>query len=169
MTDAHLSFDDDPPRTTLLDWWEDLQDRPGDRAKLRRCSTPAEVVFEAPYHELYGQLIDHAYVHEEGLATVAGLAARVDQNEDRTRLGHQMAASPGPGDRPALTPQRFRRLLDLDGRERVYTAAIRVVGLLDGSLNLPALANTFYWWNERAKKRLAYDYYEKAPKPENTP
>jgi CRISPR system Cascade subunit CasB len=169
MSNGHLSFDDNPPRRVLLEWWQDLKDRPGDRATLRRCKTPTEVVFEAPYHELYHRLTDHAYVDEEGLATAAGLAARVDENEDQESLGHQMAASAGASNRPVLTPSRFRRLLDLDDRERLYTSAIRVVRLLEGSLNLPELATTVYWWNDQAKKRLAYAYYEKAPEPKNTP
>jgi CRISPR system Cascade subunit CasB len=162
----HLSFDDDPPRTILLRWWEDLQERAGDRATLRRCRTPTEVVFEPPYHELYRQLTDHAYVHEDDLATVAGLAVRVDENATDKPLGQQMAAPRGAGGRPVLTPARFRRLLDLEDRERVFSSAIRVVDLLDGTLNLPDLATTVYWWNDRAKKHLAYDYYENAPETE---
>ncbi|HEY2737734.1 MAG TPA: type I-E CRISPR-associated protein Cse2/CasB, partial [Thermoanaerobaculia bacterium] len=126
-----LSFRHDPQaRQALLDWHRQLQDEPGPRARLRRASTPTEVVFEPKFHELFHRLaalhpeLDRAD-KREALAAVAGLASRVREHVPGRSIAGQLgapAARKGGAAQAPLSALRFRRLLTLVDLEERYTA-----------------------------------------------
>ena len=155
----------DDSAAILRAWWEGLERDRGERALLRRASTPTELVFSPAYHRLLSLLQQRGYmVNREALAAVAGLASHVkgDAGTDK-RLAQQMA-SPKPGGSGAkVSGLRFRRLLAVIQRDELYPFLIRVIRLLGGKVNLLALANAVYWWNEKTRKQWAYDYYATAP------
>jgi CRISPR system Cascade subunit CasB len=66
------------------------------------------------------------------------------------------------GDKPKVSGLRFRRLLSIENHDELYQAMIRIIRLLDNNANIYDLAKKVYWWNEKTKKRLAYDYYANA-------
>jgi CRISPR system Cascade subunit CasB len=94
---------------------------------------------------------------------VAGLASHVRTNSPQRTIGQQMAAPRPPGANARISGLRFRRLLAVSEREELYPLLIRALALLDGSVNLVALANGVFWWNEKTKKTWAYAYYETSP------
>lgn len=163
MSTAFLKFEHDSPETqALIAWWQSLSDNRGDRAELRRCSTLAEVAFTPAYHKLRLSVGKFGQVHADGLALVAGLAARVKSNVTADTLAEQMATGKSDGS-ARVSGLRFRRLLKIKDREELFTAMGRVVALLGGSVNLHSFANSLYYWNDRTRKQWAFEYYTKSP------
>jgi CRISPR system Cascade subunit CasB len=163
MNTTYLKFDHDSPETqTLIAWWQSLNDNRGDRAELSRCSTLAEVAFTPAYHKLRLAVIKFGHVNADGLALVAGLAARVKSNAMGETLAEQMATGKADGS-ARVSGLRFRRLLKIKDREELFTAMRRVVALLGGAVNLNSFANSLYYWNDRTRKQWAFEYYSKSP------
>jgi len=155
----------DDSATILCSWWERLEQGKGERAVLRRASSPTEVVFSPAYHHLLDQLQKQEYtISREALASVAGLASHVKGNIGTDKRIAQLMARPRAGGGGAkVSGLRFRRLLAVTERDELYPLLIRVIRLLDGKVNLVSLANSAYWWNEITRKQWAYDYYATAP------
>jgi len=155
-------------RQVLLDWYRQLQDEPGPRARLRRASTPTDVMFEPKFHELFHRLValqpglDRSD-QREALAAVAGLASRVREHVPGRSFAGQLGAPAerkGGAAQAPLSPLRFRRLLALNGLEDRYLALGRVLRLLDGRVNLLSLADSVLSWNDQTRQQWAYDYYQ---------
>ena len=79
-----------------------------------------------------------------------------------------MAEGKGQGSdtKAKVSGLRFRRLLRIDDRDELYNAMRRMIQMLGGVVNIYSLAHAVYWWNQRTKKQLAYEYYEHAPEKE---
>ncbi|MBW2598871.1 MAG: type I-E CRISPR-associated protein Cse2/CasB [Deltaproteobacteria bacterium] len=154
---------DSPESKALLGWWRGLENNRGDRAALRRCRKLTEVVFVPSYHHLRQELLRLGYVvNSEGLAIVVGLAARIKENSNQYTIANQMALHVANGS-ARVSGLRFRRLLKIQDRDKLYPAMIRIVALLNSSLNLVNLASSVYWWNDLTRKNWAFDYYTNAP------
>jgi CRISPR system Cascade subunit CasB len=146
----------------FMAWWVSLDEKRGDRAELRRCATLTEVVFTPAYHRLRQALCHHGAVYDDGLALVAGLAARVKSNDMDGTFAEQMAS--GKTDNSArVSGLRFRRLLKIEKKENLFPALGRVIALIDKRANLSSLIQSVYFWNDRSRKQWAFDYYSKAP------
>lgn len=155
---------DNPAGQQLMLWHRALADNRGDRAALRRCGTLVEVAFVPAFHQLIRALrasID-APVNPDRLLAVAGLAALIKQPISPL-MPSQMAKPHAGGSNPPVSELRFRRLLQCQTQEELFTTLRRVLHLLDDQANLCDLANSVYGWNERTRKRWAYDYYGALP------
>jgi len=160
----YISFTNNPDaRSALVEWWGGLERARGDRAALRRCRSAQEIAFVPAFHRLRHDLSRIAPVDAEKLAVVAGILSHVRKNDYSLRFAQQMATSKDGGDRALVSGLRFRRLLKIEGRDDLYGAIVRIVRLLDGSVNIASLADGVYWWNERTKNNWAFDYYDRAP------
>ena len=163
MSTAYLSFDKDSPEMQVLAaWWQALNDNRGDRAELRRCASLAEVAFTPAYHRLRLAVGKFGGPHDDGLALVAGLSARVKNNTTDGTLAEQMASGKPDGS-ARVSGLRFRRLLKVKEPDELFTAMGRVVAMLGGSVNLLSLAKSVYFWNDRTRKQWAFEYYSKSP------
>ena len=161
----YISFTNNPDaRSALVEWWGGLERARGDRAALRRCRSAQEIAFVPAFHRLRHDLSRIAPVDAEKLAVVAGILSHVRKNDYSLRFAQQMATSKDGGDRARVSGLRFRRLLKIEGRDDLYGAIVRIVRLLDGSVNIASLADGVYWWNEKTKNNWAFDYYDRAPK-----
>lgn len=158
----------------VLAWWrETIADRAaptGPRAELRRARTLEEVFFAPLFHELRRRLSGTGWRDPLRLALVAGVLAHVKEHAHRDARGgeapfaRQMAAAAGPGDRPRVSPARFRRLLRVgdapEDRETLFQLVRRAVRLMDGTVNVTSLAESLYWWGPEVRKRWALEYYQ---------
>ncbi len=160
-----LRFDKDSPETeSLRAWWRWLDENRGERAVLRRCGTLTDVAFSPAYHRLRSMVSRFGFVDDDGLALVAGLAARIKENMGSGRIAEQMATAKSGGDAKArVSGLRFRRLLKVREREDLFSPMIRIVDLLGGSVNIQSLAQGVYFWKDKTRKQWAFDYYSKAP------
>lgn len=157
---------------SLLEWWESLLSNKADRAELRRCKSLEEIQSTSAYQRAYWKLIEKFKTGEnkvsgEQMAIIIALAAYIDENravyEDADTqktdyFGYQVSR----GEKPKLSELRFRRLLKINDREKLFRFLIQVIRLLDKKVNLLDLLRIAYFWGDKTKTKLAYKYYEKA-------
>lgn len=161
-----ISFVSNPDiHSALIRWWQELDNMRGERAELRRCHNPMEVVFNPAFHRLRWNLnnLDKGYINPQWLATVAGVLSHVKKFDAHANFAAQMATLKAGSNNVAVSELRFRRLLKIEHHDELFGALIRIVHLLDGNVNISSLANGAYWWNEFTRKDWAYSYYDKAP------
>ena len=142
----------------VLFWWKSLDKDSGGRARLRRARGLTEIAFIEAYHRLYEQVnnVDGG-IDKEKIAIIAGLCTHVKENR-RGKIAEQMAEG---GDKPRVSKLRFRRILAISDREKLFHAMIRIIQMLGGSVDICDLSKVVYFWNENTKKQLAFDYYSK--------
>lgn len=147
----------------IVTWWQDLQKRPGERARLRRCHNPVEVAFEPSYHRLVTMLGGTDRVNLERVAVVAGVLAHVREYDPSMPFAVQMAKAPEGTGKAKVSGFRFRRLIQVSDTSGLYEPVIRTVALLGGRVNVDDLGKNLLWWNEKTKKKWAFQYYANAP------
>jgi CRISPR system Cascade subunit CasB len=173
----------------LQKWHTGLADNRGDRAALKQCKSPTQVVFVPAFHELYQAIttIGRATVEakaitwpwpklerhiRERLPIIASLTALVDPSENpdsgtetgerRVSLPRQMGTVRSSGGGPMVSDLRFRRLLKCRTPDELYPALRRVVGLLKNHnlrADVMSLAQSVFYWGENMRKEWAYEYY----------
>ncbi|HCX89033.1 MAG TPA: type I-E CRISPR-associated protein Cse2/CasB [Deltaproteobacteria bacterium] len=164
MSTSYLRFDkDSPEQQALVVWWRELDNNyRGERAALRRSAALAEVAFSPAYHRLRLAVGRFGAVDYEGLALVAGLAARVKKIDgEGSTIAEQMATGKIDGS-ARVSGLRFRRLLKVKEHEALFTSMTRIIALLGGNVNLQSLAQSVYFWNDITRKNWAFEYYSKA-------
>ena len=161
-----------PASIALLECWESLLSNKGDRAELRRCKNLEDIQSTSAYQRSYWTLVDkfklaQNKVSNEQMAIVIALAAYIDDNkavyEDADTqktdyFGYQISR----GEKPKLSELRFRRLLKIHDREKLFRFLIQVIRLLEKKVNVLDLLAMAYFWGDKTKTKLAYKYYEKA-------
>ena len=165
----YLTFTTNSEATeVLLEWWRALDVAHGDRAELRRCHSPLNVAFTPAFHRLRMDLWKLGTVKDGDLALIAGVLSHIPIKSYVPGSFPIQMANPGSSNakKAKVSSLRFRRLLVIDDRNKLYEMMIRIVHLLGDTMDIPSLANGIYWWNERTKKEWAYAYYENAPRDE---
>lgn len=64
----------------IKQWWLALHENPGERAQLRRCSSPSEVAYLPPYIRLMSSLQKNEFKSQDSdlrIASIAGLLAHL--------------------------------------------------------------------------------------------
>lgn len=166
-----MKFDFRPDRAAgqaLHAWWLWLQKNTGDRAQIRRCRRPEEVLLEPAFHRLLHHLgmlasnsgsdITQRDTHDVyRLAAVAGLLAHIEEHHGRT-LAEQMADSKGGN--PVVSSLRFRRLLK-QPFDDLYPAMTRVIRQLKRQASIHDLAQSVFYWGDGVRKGWALAYFSK--------
>ena len=151
---------DNPLGEALQKWWEELQERSGDRAELSRAKTVADVILLPAFQracQRFKPFFHHQENWESRFAAIIGLIAHV-RNPSHTKLALAMAGNP----KPVVSELRFRRLIQRD-RDDLYVAMIRILRMLGNTANLSDLANSVYYWGDGVKRRWAFDYFPNTP------
>lgn len=165
----------------FLKWWEALQPQDvahprnidpaftgmgrGDRAQLRRCQRPDQVVFYSAFQRLLQPLAGRADPLD--LALVAGVVAHVKEHTP-SRLP-SMAAQLGQhregSDQPLMSERRFRALIACNDPDDFFRQMKRALDLLDGVTNVTKLARDCLRWCQEhdsqtilPKERLQIDW-----------
>ena len=166
-----IKFDANKPLGELLQkWWEDLQDRNGDRAELHRAETVTDVILLPAFQRAclrFKPYFQHEENWEERLAAILGLLSHIRQLGEK-KLALDMA-SPNilKNEPPVVSELRFRRLIQRD-RADLYVSMIRVLRMLDNKANLHDLAYSVYFWGDNVKRRWAFDYFPNTPEKTST-
>lgn len=167
--------------TKFLEKWHDALDTSGsekndekhlanrgDRALLRRCHTIDDVLHTPVFFKVRHELTQRGVRvgDDERLASVLGLLARVKVNKEG-RFSRQLARKRKDSNDAKLSGLRFRRLLQINDRAKLYEKMIGVVRLLDGAVNVSSFAKDIYYWepntSSTVRKRWAEEYYSAAP------
>ncbi len=164
----------------VLDWWRYYCDPatadPGVRAQLRRCDSPVDASAIVAAVALARRLRAFDDDSNDWRITAALNLARVLAHVREHVPGAPMRAagwksfaadrkeSDAGEDRPLLSEARFRRLLTTGPDEEQVAAFVRLIAILDGRIDVAALATDFLDWNhpwkgERVRKRWAEDYF----------
>ena len=154
----------------LLEWWENLESNKADRARLKRCKTLLDVELNSAFQYAYWELIKlfDKPPNKEQCVIIIALAAWVKENifdppgtkkDDQAQcFGYQIAQG---SDGPKLHELRFRRLLRVEDRNRLFQVLVKIIRHLEGRVNLLDVLAIAFYWGDSTRKRLAYQYYEK--------
>lgn len=148
---------DDPAIGALLGWWRGLENDRGARADLRRCGDLMQVMQSEAFHSARLRLIAAGMPEAESksarVATIVALAAHVKSITDEA-----LPVTFSAGEKPPVSPLRFRQILDAVDDDELFTRLRRVMPLIEGRANLPALAASVWYWGDSVRKRWVYDY-----------
>ena len=151
-------------------WWEELPQRPGDRARLRRAGGTADAMMVAATHRLADRLRPLGVTSARRTALLAILLAQAKHCESSgatlpTRLGESR------GDRARFSEARFRRLLRAANEEDLLLQMRRAIRILDDAIHLPSLVDAVRYWSFDPDKHVptmiqwASEYFAKVPRP----
>ena len=163
-----------PASDYILEWWGGLKQNKGARAELRRSKNLQDIQTTSAYQRCYWAVMKHFAQgkwkpNKKQMAIIVGLSAYVEDNDTEKKtdqgehqehdyLGYQISR----GDKPKLSELRFRRLLKIKDREKLFRFLIQIIRLLDKKVNLLDLLRIAYYWGDKTRTNLAYQYYEKA-------
>jgi CRISPR system Cascade subunit CasB len=184
MSEARWKFDKNSPLTGAVRIWRhELAERNrGGRARLRRCATPLEAVFEPAFHDLLRRIEEALALQEKqvskddrhALAALAALVARFpgdakagDEAPTPAAAGKKRpgvaarlgAPVEGTKDQPRLHPLRFRRLLDAKNVDELFPQLRRALAVIKEDVDLAGLGDALLHWNDDTRRCWAYDYY----------
>jgi CRISPR system Cascade subunit CasB len=155
-------------------WWEMLQNtrngtpnptrNPAALARLRRAATPVDALEEPSVFDLYKKLGFGRNEVDRRLPRVAAVAAvlahiRTDA-ESGSGYRRRSAEMLGQGERPIMSPLRFKRLLAANEDQDLMVAfrrAVKLAGARD--INIGDVAASILDWSDRRRMRWAFDYY----------
>ena len=147
-------------------WWQALQPseddgpkRRGDRgalARLRRCASVNQAVFEPATHELC-RVLGAKEFDLDRVALIAAVLAHVRKNDASQKVPRQIGRA---GETALMSELRFRRLLQADTADDQLTGFRRLAALVGGSLNVSDLAAALWRWDENDRRRWVYAYYD---------
>ena len=152
------------PLTELLtEFWQELEQNKGDRARLRRCRQPEDALFLASPHRFLRQARTAGIkVNDDWLMVMAVLAAQVEALTQEG-IAQQMAQ----GEKPRVSELRFQRLLRQNEPAEVLNALRQGIKLLDNRINLNDLAESLALWGvdwgaKKTKLRWSTSYFQHA-------
>ncbi|MBB2169300.1 type I-E CRISPR-associated protein Cse2/CasB [Gluconacetobacter aggeris] len=159
-------------------WWRALQPdpargEPGDRAalaKLRRCGSVIDVLFEPAAQSLARSCGARGDDELARIALVAGVLAHVRADRSGLRVARQIGPVDATDGATALCkPVRFRRLLDMAEFDDCLRGFRRLVALADAEMNVRDLAESVFLWPrpdgrdsaaaDRVRVRWVYEYW----------
>lgn len=162
MTDA-AQEESTPSKSHVLRWFEGLEQTRGQRAELRRCHDLHEVGFCQGYYNLREALLRDGlvkdkdqgfppYLDDQAALIAAALShARAHQpaagRYTTGDLAKRLAGS-SPGEKPPMSELRFRRLITCDTPQEVFPLLIRAMSMIDGALDVNALARDLLRWSD---------------------
>lgn len=153
------------PGTVCAGWWhQTFADDDGAarmvRARLRRCATPAEALAIEAVHDLNARLRAAGYrPRADRLALVAIALPLVNESGNRRlaeAFGHR---EPRDGPR-ALSELRFQALIHTTDYTDLIAPLRRAVAIVRSMpVNIAALADDLYRWNEHTRTAWCFQYY----------
>jgi CRISPR system Cascade subunit CasB len=162
MNETAISQEEKPDaKAIILAWWNDLQQRRGERAQLRRAHTLNDIIFTQAYQRLWQRLQGSDWRRADRLAIVAGVLAHVEIHDAARSFAAQLAI-PRDGSNPRYSGLRFRRLLQREAND-LLEPMIRAVKLIGKKANVNYLAVSLYWWNDKTRRQWAFGYYAQNP------
>jgi CRISPR system Cascade subunit CasB len=141
------------------DWWrsylnKDIGSGRTARAKLRRASTPAEVLATAEVHDLYAALGRNIAPDRLSLIAIALAQLEADGETAARRFGQK-----GGGDSRVLSELRFQNLIRTTDPTALIIPLRRALAIIDKKANIRQLASDLYYWSENVRTRWCFDYY----------
>lgn len=139
-------------RQKVRQWhdWLLAEKQKGERARLRRCDTVSEVLFQTGFHRLCKTLPRLEVFAIEGLGLVAGLLSWCETSNEQElaeRLGQKRTGS----EQPLFSELRFQRLMAIDDSEEFYKAMRRAIVQVDKTCEPVMLSDSVLHWFSQNK------------------
>ena len=160
------------PSTVCASWWRRaFGDDDGaarmNRARLRRCDTPAEALTVEAVHDLNARLQSaghHPKAHQLALVSIA--LVHVDVAEDAQAKTTRLAQAFGQSRTTkgylsqALSALRFQALMRATDRVDLITPLRRAMAIVRHvPINVYTLADDLYFWNENVRRKWCFQYF----------
>ncbi|EOC3642622.1 type I-E CRISPR-associated protein Cse2/CasB [Salmonella enterica subsp. enterica] len=138
-----MSIVQEDHKATLRKWHEDLQEKRGARASLRRSTTVNDACLSEGFRSLLMQThtlwkIDGQEWRFTALALTAAIAANVKTIDERQKFAAQLNG--------VMSELRFTRLCAVKTPDELLRQLLRALKLLNGSVNLFSLAEDIFCW-----------------------
>jgi len=137
----------------IKEWWQNLDDNRGGRAKLRRCEKPEDILILSDFYELQQRFPKMPAL---ALAAVAGLLAHVKTNSEYSfpkQLGQQKEHS----GKAVFSELRFQQLLASHDIDELYENLRRAVMQLNRTANVLSLADGVLHWSQEQRDKNQFD------------
>ena len=147
------------PSTIAFEWWKNIVaagsgQRRASLARIRRASTPIEVMYEPEAL----RLIERLPRNPDRVAVLAGVLAWVQSDESKP-VARSIGRSGLNDESSALMSEgRFRRLLQTPANDLLDTMR-RLVRLNRGKANVCDLSASILYWGDKKKKDWLFDYF----------
>lgn len=161
-----MMFIKDDHKATLCRWHEELQEKRGLRASLKRSHTLKEACLAEGFRHLLMQT--HTLWDVKGepwrftaLALTAALTAQVKSIDTH----HSFAAQLGRTDesKRVMSELRFSRLSAAKTPDDLLRQLRRAVQLLKGKVNLPSLAEDIFCWCQENDESISHQRRQRRP------
>ncbi|EAA0480554.1 type I-E CRISPR-associated protein Cse2/CasB [Shigella boydii] len=154
-----MSIVKDEHKVALRKWHEELQDKRGERASLRRSTTVNDVCLTDGFRLfLKNRQIkwqDEPEWRITALALIAAVSANVKAIDERQPFAAQLAA--------VMKKGRFTRLLAVKTPDDLLRQLRRAVKLLNGSVNLDSLEEGVFRWCQESDDLLNHHRRQQRP------
>lgn len=149
-------------RSALLKWWDELEEikfpdgtkiksNRGERAKLRRCEKPEDILLQPYFYELQKNLPDN--LNSLAVAAIAGLLAHIKKNNGENHFAKQLGQQKEQSGKAVFSELRFQQLLASRDIDELYENLRRAVMQLNRTANILSLADgVLHWWQEQHDK-----------------
>jgi CRISPR system Cascade subunit CasB len=150
-------------RQALINWWQDLEEiklpngktksNRGERAKLRRCEKPEDILLQSSFYELQQQFPKTPVL---ALAAVAGLLAHIKKPSEFSfpkQLGQQKEQS----GKAVFSELRFQQLLASRDIDELYENLRRAIIQLNRTANILSLADGVLHWEQEQRNKNQFD------------
>ncbi|HCC0888743.1 TPA: type I-E CRISPR-associated protein Cse2/CasB [Salmonella enterica] len=161
-----MSIVKDDHNATLCQWHEELQEKRGARASLRRSVTVNDVCLSEGFRTLLMQT--HTLWKSAGqewrfiaLALTAAVAANVKTIDERQTFAAQLGQM--TGNNAVMSERRFIRLLAAKTPDELLRQLRRAVKLLNGAVNLISLAEDIFRWCQENDDLLNHHRRQQRP------
>jgi len=155
-----MSIVQEDHKATLRKWHEELQEKRGARASLRRSATLNDACLSEGFRSLL--MRTHTLWKREGqewrftaLALTAALAAHVKSIDERQTFASQLS--------DVMSDLRFSRLCAVKTPDELLRQLRRAVKLLNGSVNLISLAEDIFRWCQEQDDLLKHHRRQQRP------
>ncbi|CBG89777.1 type I-E CRISPR-associated protein Cse2/CasB [Citrobacter rodentium] len=155
-----MSIVQEDHKATLRKWHEELQEKRGARASLRRSTTLNDACLSEGFRSLL--MRTHTLWKREGqewrftaLALTAALAAHVKSIDERQTFASQLSG--------VMSDLRFSRLCAVKTPDELLRQLRRAVKLLNGSVNLISLAEDIFRWCQEQDDLLKHQRRQQRP------
>ena len=130
------------------------------RARLRRCTVPAETLTIEGVHDLNGRLRRAGNrPSAEQLALVAVCLAHVVESGPR-KLASAFGRRETRDSQPALSATRFQALVRTTDKAQLIAPLRRAMAIVRQTpIHVPALASDLYYWNEPVRNSWCFQYF----------
>lgn len=149
-------------------WWKDsLRSDDGSSrkacARLRRCTTPIEAALVEEVHDLKFRLEQEGVkkINSDTLALVAICLSHVKESGDKklAELFGNREIKDGPR---VLSELRFQSLIKIRSKVELIRPIRRAISLVHNKnkpINVYALSEDVFWWNEKVRHDWCFQYF----------